>query len=251
MATLQDYYNTGDDALLSISGTSWVAQTFTASGSYSISSVKLLAYRVGTVSLLTVSLRDTTAGSPSGADITSGTLDISTLSTSASGVWVEVVFSTPYALSSGTQYAIVIRTNGANSTNCMRWRRDQTSPTYAGGLVAFSSDSGSTWDITSFAGSDGMFETYSPDVVDHEISGSVNLVLGQSGDLTGDFLIDGASALLFTGSGLLSGDVFITGSLAMAVAINSRLVKLFKFEQFSTNSRLVVAGSNQIWYESI
>ena len=103
--TLKDYYNTGDDGTPTlIGGVYWESQTFTASSTYDIGSVKLKLYRIGTPGTLTVSIRATDGnGQPTGADLASGTTDGNTLTTNTSGEWREITFSSSYALTNETQ----------------------------------------------------------------------------------------------------------------------------------------------------
>jgi hypothetical protein len=137
----------------------WISQTFQASQSYDISSVKLRlsdfysdAEGIGTI---TVSIRAVSAGKPTGADLASGTYDGDTLG--ASQTTIEFTFGTPYSLSSGTSYAIVVRraisgrlTYGASGGN-----------RYANGARVESHDSGASW-FTPSATVDLWFETHTP-----------------------------------------------------------------------------------------
>ncbi len=155
MPTLYEYYNTGDDGVLLLQTGTWGAQTFTVGSSqHIVTSVKLLLYRVGTTpGTLTVSIRATSGGVPTGADLCSGTTDGSTLPTSTSPEWREITFTSQYTLSAGTAYAIVARTN----LGSIGWRTDDTSPSYSGGTACSSSDSGLSW---STSAKDRMFEVW-------------------------------------------------------------------------------------------
>lgn len=157
MATLRDYYNTGDDNYQTIWSTVWVAQTFTTSESYNISSVKLKLFRLNNPGTITVSIKATSGGLPSGGDLAVGTTDGSTLTTSVVGEWREITFGSPYTLSSGVKYAIVVR-SGASAPNYFYWKYDVSSPTYTGGSYIFSSNSGSSWAANTAI--DFMFETW-------------------------------------------------------------------------------------------
>lgn len=159
-ATLKDSYNTGDDSAYGVYDTTWVAQTFTASSNYNITSVKLKLWHVnggGAVGTVTVSIRATSAGSPTGSDLTSGTIDGSTIGTASPGAWFEAAL-TSYALTSGTKYAIVIRAPTCAFADRLAVQRDVSSPTYTDGSEWFSGDSGSTW--VEDASTDLLFETW-------------------------------------------------------------------------------------------
>ncbi len=55
-------------------------------------------------------------------------------------------------------YAIVIRAIDGDDNNNLRWRDDNSSPTYPGGLYLTSGNSGGNWDR--WVGTDMMFEEW-------------------------------------------------------------------------------------------
>lgn len=156
-----DYYNTDDDFNFLCGDFRWDAQVFTTSKSYSIISVNLLLQRAfelaspGTITagIYTVDVDD----KPTGSALCSGTTNGETLGYSAPE-WREIVFSVPYALTNSTKYAIVISCGG--TIGDLIWRADSSSPSYAGGGLMFSNNSGSTWGDSLYATYDLMFETY-------------------------------------------------------------------------------------------
>lgn len=164
-----DYYNTDDNNGITLGGATWRGQTFTASDTYSISSVKLLLYKSGTPGTVTVSIRAVDGtGKPTGDDLCSGTTDGDTLPGNVAPYeWREITFSAAYSLISGTQYAIVVRSSGSS----LGWRRDTTAPSYAGGQSALSSNSGGTWTLTSTI--DYMFETYGTSITTLGLAGTI------------------------------------------------------------------------------
>jgi len=152
-----DYYITGDNGGSDFTDTTWFAQTFTASISYNISSVKLKLYRTGNPNTITVSIRAVDgSGHPTGADLTSGTTDGNTLTGGTSGEWREITFGSSYGLTSGTKYAIVIRC-APDPAHTAGWRRNSAGA-YTGGNYESSTDTGSSW--TTSSGIDFVFETY-------------------------------------------------------------------------------------------
>lgn len=165
-SSIYEYYNTGDDNHVWLYGSYWVAQTFTPSVTHTITSVKLKLFRNGLPGTITVSIRATSGGQPTGTDLCSGTTNGDTLTTSAPGVWREIALGSGYGLSAGTTYAIVIRATSGDSSNYVLWRVDGSSPTYGGGMYLLSSNSGSSW--TSGASYDLMFEEW----------GNVNVTVG-------------------------------------------------------------------------
>ena len=159
MSTEFDYYKTGDDGSAGIVLAAWVAQTFTASNSYSISSVKLLLYRLsaGGPGTVTVTINTTSGGLPTSTILCTGTTNGDTLTTNNAGEWREIIFTSSANLTSGVVYAIVVSAP-AGSYN-LRWRDDSSSPTYSGGKACSSSNSGSSWAAIS-PDQDQMFDTY-------------------------------------------------------------------------------------------
>lgn len=155
--TLVDYYNSGDNNQGDFQGSEWLAQTFEASETFDISRVKVKMYRVGSPGTLTVSIRATSAGLPTGSDLVSGSFNANTMVTSSPGDWYEITFGTAQTLTVGNTYAIVVRATGGDINNLIYWRTDTTAG-YANGQRAGSTDSGASWSAVS--GQDLMFETY-------------------------------------------------------------------------------------------
>lgn len=166
MAILKDYYNTGDDTGTHFGDSTWEAQSFTTTSAYSVGSVKLKLSQGadGSPGTITVSIRATDVnGHPTGADLASGTYNGDTLPafvlSPTAAVWVEIKFSSPYSLSSGVKYAIVVRCVGAGSpSNALYWRSDGTSPAYTNGIAIDSYDAGVNW--SDYAQDDFMFEVW-------------------------------------------------------------------------------------------
>jgi hypothetical protein len=155
-ATAWESYTTGDDAGVDVYGVNWYGQTFTVTPtSHTAVDVRLLIYRVGSPSTLTVSLREVGGdGMPTGDDLTNGTIDGDDLTTDTAGSWYGVTF-TEYSLEYDEEYAICIRAEAGDSTNKVVVRED-TSGTYTGGQAITSSSGGITW--TAGTGKDIMFQ---------------------------------------------------------------------------------------------
>lgn len=150
-----DYYKLNEEGSIGVHDNYWYGQTFAASGSYTTTGVKLKMLRVGLPGTVTVSIRATSAGKPTGADLASGTTDGDTLPSSGSGTWREITFGSPLALTSTTVYAIVVRAPSAGGVGQVRWRCDFNPSEYDGGAAVISDDSGSSWTIGT---GDLMFE---------------------------------------------------------------------------------------------
>jgi hypothetical protein len=156
---MYEYYNTGDDTQCYIYGSFWVVQTFTPSVAHTITSVKLLLYRVGAPGTVTVSIRATDgSGFPTGGDLCSGNTNGNTLPTGSPFEWREIKLGSGYGLSAGTTYAIVVRATSGDASNYVLWRVDGSSPTYGGGMYLLSINSGLSW--ISGASYDLMFEEW-------------------------------------------------------------------------------------------
>jgi len=160
MATLYDYYNTGDDVAADMFGVYWYAQTFTTSVPYPIKSIKLKLYRnVDTTGNIIVAIRMTDAsGYPSGGNLCSGTYDISEITTDSDGDWYEITFTSAYNLNGSTTYAIVVNYPSGGITQQLKWHYDSTG-SYTGGSTYRSTNSGVSW-LVYQANADFMFECW-------------------------------------------------------------------------------------------
>lgn len=158
-----EYYDAGDDAAVELYGNIWGAQTFTTGAtSHTVSSVRLELYREGTPSTITVSIRTTAAGDPSGTDLTSGTIDGDAITTDTAGVWYAFDL-TNYSLEASTMYAIVVRAVAGDSTNSVHWRSDASAGAEPNGQEETSNNAGTTW--TGDSDDDFMFEVWGDPVM--------------------------------------------------------------------------------------
>ena len=150
-------YTSGDDALSSFYGDTWIAQNFTTSAStMNTTSIKLKVKRTGTPGAITISIRAIDGDSkPTGSDLTSGTLDYTDLIADAETGWIVLPLS-DYTLSASTMYSLVIRASGGDNSNKYESRM-KTTGTYSGGNNLTSSDAGSAWTTGS---ADLLFDLY-------------------------------------------------------------------------------------------
>jgi hypothetical protein len=153
---LYEYYDTGEDAITSVYGVRWFGQTFTPSSSFYIMKISLKLVKAGSPGDLTVSIRNTLAGKPTGSDLTSGTLAEGSINATNPGSWHNITMTT-YKLAKTTQYAIIVRAPSGNAANYVGWWC-KSSATYGGGTYVYSFNSGATWTIDSSY--DFMFRTY-------------------------------------------------------------------------------------------
>jgi hypothetical protein len=148
-------YTTGDDNYEKAYDTTWCTQTFTVDIAHTVTSVKLYGYKLGSPGTVTVYIHATTAGKPSGVALCSGTTDGDTLPASTPFEWREITLGAGAALSASTQYAIVVKSAGADASNAFKWRCSSLAG-YAGGSYGTSGDSGTNWTMnTAF---DFLFE---------------------------------------------------------------------------------------------
>ena len=126
------------------SSTSWFGQTFTAAASGSLTRVDVDLFCstcTGTTPNITVSLRATSGNLPTGADLATATIPGFS---SGSGGYFSANFAVPATITSGTQYAIVVRAVSNPSAGTYAYVVSSGSP-YAGGRRVTSTNSGTTW----------------------------------------------------------------------------------------------------------
>jgi len=151
--TLDQQQPNGEGASLQIQNTQSLAQTFTAGLTGGLDQVDLKLSGTGPTQPLIVEIRNSTAGSPGGTVLASGS--IPTSAAPAVTAFVSLGFATPPPVAAGTQYAIVAYTGGADLYG---WGAAVTNP-YAGGTTFGTATSPPvTW--TAFPAVDLAFKTY-------------------------------------------------------------------------------------------
>ena len=159
--TLQQNYNTRDDTSANLYLDNYFSQTFTTgSDIYTLESVRLKLYGVGTTGDIYCKIRTTnSSGYPDGGDIASGAYQGALITTSTSGLWYEIPM-TNIVLSASTTYSIVCYGTGTTIANDICWRYDNGSAgNYSGGQMFNSSNGGTTWTPNTNS-SDMMFEVW-------------------------------------------------------------------------------------------
>ena len=142
---LYEYYNEGDDNWYKVYSSYWRGQTFTPLVAHKITSVKLRLLRVGFPGTITIVIRATSGGLPTGGDLCVGTTDADTLTPLEPGEWREITLGAGYYLEAGVMYAVIIKGDGFSSSVCPAWRFDGTSPTYTRGTGLYATGGGATW----------------------------------------------------------------------------------------------------------
>lgn len=155
-ATKRENLITGDNDAENFTSSNWVAQTFTAESNHSVSKFVLKLINPNSeAGTATVSLRATSSGLPTGSDLASGTLSLASIS--ASGGWYDITLDTPYNITNGVVYSIVIRSDIGNGVG---WRLGGNN--YGNGSQCKSANSGSSW--TAYTSYDQMFEVWGENV---------------------------------------------------------------------------------------
>ncbi len=140
------FFPTPDGALTIFESTTFLCQTFLTGGAYTVAGVKLYAYRESTPGDLTVSIRATDGGEPTGDDLTSGVLNVNDIFEYPDFEEITITFSSPLLLSANTLYALVIKTLDVTGTEFLSVGVKITTELYADGQSGYSSNSGTSWD---------------------------------------------------------------------------------------------------------
>ena len=126
----------------------WTGQTFIPAVTGSLVKVDVPLFCAnganpctGPAGNLTLSVRNTSAGLPTGADLASATIPGFT---SNAGATFTATFGAPPVLTSGTQYALILRPVTNPAAGSYAWIRSSPS-TYANGSRVTSTNSGGTW----------------------------------------------------------------------------------------------------------
>lgn len=130
-------YTTND-----LKGNTWILQTITPAENFVITGVYIFAKRdAGTAGTLTVHIRATSGGKPTGGDLCSGSISGEAITTDGDGALFYCPIVGGIELQSGVQYALI----GSNSSGSVdiNWRGHTAG--YAGGSFGYSLNAGSSW----------------------------------------------------------------------------------------------------------
>lgn len=148
---------TGNDLDEAFYSPIWKSQSFISLKDDKLWRIEIYAKRgAGTANVpINVAIFNADAeGKPTGTALGSGTI---ASFTGVAYAWRVCPFSTPISVSANQKYCLVISAPTGSSTQYYHWAVDSTSPPYADGNWAFSSDSGSTW--TADASKDARFRS--------------------------------------------------------------------------------------------
>jgi len=202
-AVSQDAHTTGDDGNQDIYGVYWKGQTVNITGGYTLDYISLKMSCNGTPNTVGVSIRATSGGLPTGANLTSGTTDGNTFTTNTAGEWYSVNL-TDYDLVPNTAYAIVVNAPAGDGSNLVRWRVDSTEG-YGDGQFVYSTDSGGSWATDAY---DAMFNLYGDGLLVYKADAFRTYNSG-AGEITSE--ITGATNV--TATGVSSGEHDVTTTL--------------------------------------
>ena len=169
-----DQSQTNYDSNYAIYSNIWVGQTFQAGATGELTKVTITTSKVGSPPALEVQIRDASGDLP-------GSTIYATASRSDIGAvgQYDFIFSTPANVTSGTQYAIVIKTTDGDGSNNYPTVYQTVNP-YAAGRACASIDSGGSW--TGYANLDTYFQTYV--TVSAHIPGSTVYATASRSDIT-------------------------------------------------------------------
>ena len=158
--------------------TTWGGQTFTPATSGNLKQIDVNLFCsgcTGTTPNLTLSIRATSGGLPTGADLATATI---TGFNSGAAAYYTATFSPAFAVTAGTQYAFAIRPTANPSPGTYALTRSGTSTAgadvYAGGTRVAGATSGTVWSIplTGGVSTDSGFKVY----INSGYSASGNLI---------------------------------------------------------------------------
>ena len=224
MALFESFTTEGGNSAY-VYGDLWQSQTFTigttgSNDAHTIEEIHLWCHRQGSPGTLTVSIRAVDgSGHPTGADLSSGTINGNTFD--LYGPIEETITMSSYELQPSTKYAIVIRALAGDGSNLVLCRYVGEG-SYSGGNWEESSDAGVNW--SDFAANDFMFAEYGTATAPPTIAGTTDGVSSNEGILAGTGALSGTVDSISSNAGILAG----TGSLQASsdsVASNTGILK--------------------------
>ena len=150
-------YTENDDASTQSNGATIAAQQFNISETKVIDKVGVKIYKTNNPDAVNISiypyLADAVATEPL---VFNDTLSIASISGSSPGAWINISFP-PIVLLKNVNYMLLVEEESV-PPGSVDWRRDQSSPTYANGMMITSTDNGATWNL--YPARDHLFELY-------------------------------------------------------------------------------------------
>lgn len=157
MADTLDLSQTTNNDADQVYGARWSGQTFKPTYTAPIPKLELYGGKIGTpAGNATVGIYATSSNLPTGSSLCTAT---ATAANWTVNTWQTFTFVSPYTLTAGTQYAIVLDCSAGDSSNYIRWNCQSSGNVYADGRHCISPDSGGTW-ANYTADRDATFKTY-------------------------------------------------------------------------------------------
>ena len=151
-SALFDYWNASYNNSDTFSVDHFRGETFTASQTYKLTSVKVFITRSGDPQVLTLSIQETSGGLPTGVELCSGTTAVPD-----SYSWVEITCGSGADLTKDQKYALILKYPLGSGTDKITWAY-QNANSYPSGDMLDTYDAGSNW--TAYGGADFTFETW-------------------------------------------------------------------------------------------
>lgn len=208
--TLEWTTNNADANFGTTGSNSDIAQSFSAPATGSLHMASAYLAKVGSPSgSIVAELHADNGDKPATAVLASTTLSAAMISTTAG--WINIPFSTPASVTSGTKYWLVINTTTSSATNYWKWRRD-SSDGYASytGKTGTCCSGGATW--TNVAG-DLAFRVW----VGGTPTSLQNVTVGTSS--TGSATANNFSGVTVHGSSCLSA--YCVAGVPAAIAVSA------------------------------
>jgi hypothetical protein len=152
---------TGSISIRYVYSANWAMQTLHVPWPVNAYAVRLYCYRAGDLSArtLTASIRKTDGSwNPTGSDLAVGTAtgaQLHGITTDTNGQWFEVALTSPYVLRPYTRYCIIVRLDGGDSSNSLRWQYGGSGSSsgyrlyrYGADCTGSSSNSGTSWSLS-------------------------------------------------------------------------------------------------------
>lgn len=229
----------GDGSWFAVYGDEWYGQTFyTPQNPFNVTSIKLYCrVAAGIPGNITVSIRNTTSGLPTGADLCSGTHDTSGWDTG----YHEITMNTTPLLTRDTEYAIVARCLEGNAINYLNWKNWET-----GGLSTIegvhSTNNGTNWTVEGNPVwyRDLMCQVWGeiPAAYPTVVTNNVTLINSSTVTVCGNLTDMGAGATYCNVS--FEWDYFIGGNFSQETAVINQSAN----GTWQTNITLPVGGRN-------
>jgi len=181
MATIYEYYTTGESAAFGIPAyvpaTDRIGQTFTPQITHTIEQVALDLYRIGSPGILNVYIYGVDeSGFPTGDALCSGITDGDTLTTNTAGITRTITLGVGSELSSDTKYAIILMAPNAElGVDYVNWKVDHIGANYTRGDTIQRPNMSGDDEWQTRTGADFMFTEYGFDV-GAELPGAPTLV---------------------------------------------------------------------------